>query len=601
MDVSDDGFSDGMQSASTEDSSEHTSVCDSDGDPDYDPEAEEEETSSSGSGDSGLTEDVEDLDEVPLVHLFARTAGHLKPTAAPPKKRGRKPKGKDATSTDLKKRTREDDEAIVIDTRERTPPPPPRAFEWYILPVLCVACALPWIHPNTEGLKADYMSFMLAACEIAKALLKNPHLGLAWNPLGPAWKKDKAGGYSATPAQQTELFDAVLKDNPTGGCAQYQYDVAASHAEGPRTVPQKKGVPPRPPSTDSERDDAPSEPDDDDPDDDPTAVYYDKVQALRAEIKALKKERSAFKRQNAGLKKTNRKLLDDLEANECQTTFEVVGLNIKLQNFDAKCSGLETQLSLANRLLSIERSKCKTLRDGLAKLRTGVGKCKMSVSGLPLHKLCGKGTTLTYSGKIALKLFIDTGNYSNQELRFMFNLPVDAGNKWVQRLSNPAYVAKMHLPKKSTRRPRPKERKARKLLAGVMSTLGSYRSIGVIQQKFALKGLVIGRSSVRRVLRDAGYAYINKVPTLMLTDDQRAYRVLFAKQMLAENARTGGAFFQRLVFTDESWMVIGDSSKKSWMSPDDTVPRNRTHHATKVMMWGGISAAGVTDLHWCEK
>ena len=77
-------------------------------------------------------------------------------------------------------------------------------------------------------------------------------------------------------------------------------------------------------------------------------------------------------------------------------------------------------------------------------------------------------------------------------------------------------------------------------------------------------------------------------------------RVAFCQSMLKENEATEGIFFKRLIFSDESWMEAGDMSRGAWQSPTDIVYKSRTHHPTKVMIWGAIAGDGHVFYHWCD-
>ena len=54
--------------------------------------------------------------------------------------------------------------------------------------------------------------------------------------------------------------------------------------------------------------------------------------------------------------------------------------------------------------------------------------------------------------------------------------------------------------------------------------------------------------------------------------------------MLKENNMSNDTFFSHLVFTDEVNVHAGDLSRGAWQSPEDRVPKGRSHHPTKVML-----------------
>ena len=57
--------------------------------------------------------------------------------------------------------------------------------------------------------------------------------------------------------------------------------------------------------------------------------------------------------------------------------------------------------------------------------------------------------------------------------------------------------------------------------------------------------------------------------------------------------------FQNVVFTDESWFVLGKNSKWVWFDKHqitDKVLQRKVAHPPKVMIWGGVGYNFKTDL-----
>ena len=85
----------------------------------------------------------------------------------------------------------------------------------------------------------------------------------------------------------------------------------------------------------------------------------------------------------------------------------------------------------------------------------------------------------------------------------------------------------------------------------------------------------------------------------MLTPKQMQDRIEFAKAVLL----LPDSFFDHLVFSDESWMIVADMSKFAWQKIGvDEVDIYECAHPTKRMVWAGISAQApyITKLHFCE-
>ena len=110
--------------------------------------------------------------------------------------------------------------------------------------------------------------------------------------------------------------------------------------------------------------------------------------------------------------------------------------------------------------------------------------------------------------------------------------------------------------------------------------------------------LIIPRFRLRALLYYGGYSFEAKAPNLALSQRQMNARVAFCLAMLKENATTNGVFFGLLVLSDESWMEAGDFSRGAWQSETDIVYKLRTHHSTKIMIWGAIAGNRHVFYHW---
>eukprot|EP00760_Papus_ankaliazontas_P036396 PhM_4_TR8301/c1_g1_i4/m.24976 len=154
-------------------------------------------------------------------------------------------------------------------------------------------------------------------------------------------------------------------------------------------------------------------------------------------------------------------------------------------------------------------------------------------------------------------------------------------------------------PRKKSDAQNQKEARLLEAIAGKLQ--GTFRSTTTIRHELArLDNIAISSTHLRRKLDMLNVLWKAKGREPYQWPGDREKRVTFAKAMLAEQKRTGGTFFRRLVFSDEAYIAVGDASTHAWMWSHEFIPRLCTAHPASIMLWAGISELGATEIKFCE-
>ncbi len=97
--------------------------------------------------------------------------------------------------------------------------------------------------------------------------------------------------------------------------------------------------------------------------------------------------------------------------------------------------------------------------------------------------------------------------------------------------------------------------------------------------------------SVRNAAKAGGLRSRPKQKRTFLSEANRTERLRWARAML--RARHN---FRTTVNSDEKLFILEDTQRRCWMTDADPRYRNLRHHPQKVMIWGGISLLGCTDI-----
>ena len=95
--------------------------------------------------------------------------------------------------------------------------------------------------------------------------------------------------------------------------------------------------------------------------------------------------------------------------------------------------------------------------------------------------------------------------------------------------------------------------------------------------------------SVRRAAREGGLVCVPKKKRTFLSMKNRMDRWHWAVKWVKHD-------WSRTLCTDEKLFVLEDEQKCCWMDPDDPRFRNHRQYPKRVMVWGGISTLGSTEV-----
>jgi transposase len=114
--------------------------------------------------------------------------------------------------------------------------------------------------------------------------------------------------------------------------------------------------------------------------------------------------------------------------------------------------------------------------------------------------------------------------------------------------------------------------------------------------------LTISRTTVRRILNNAGFfSYVAKHKPL-LTKEQIKFRLQYSKV----GVRLGTEFWKKVIFSDETEVSLYPQKKKfvirkkgTELAPSHILPAVK--HSPKIMIWGCFGYKGVGALFFCEQ
>lgn len=99
-------------------------------------------------------------------------------------------------------------------------------------------------------------------------------------------------------------------------------------------------------------------------------------------------------------------------------------------------------------------------------------------------------------------------------------------------------------------------------------------------------GLIVSRTTVNNY-RNEIMKFRQPIRSVYISDQAALKRYLFTKHHIENNTN-----FSNVVFTDESWFLLGRNSRWVWVDKNeitDKVLQKKQAHAPKVMIWGGIA------------
>ncbi len=101
--------------------------------------------------------------------------------------------------------------------------------------------------------------------------------------------------------------------------------------------------------------------------------------------------------------------------------------------------------------------------------------------------------------------------------------------------------------------------------------------------------------SIRNAAKAGGLEYHPKTAKVYLSAEHRALRRAWARQMLKR-----GQDWSTTVNTDEKMFILQPLQKSAWAPRGVRKHRYTRHYPAKVMVWGGISSHGSTDLAFIQ-
>jgi hypothetical protein len=97
--------------------------------------------------------------------------------------------------------------------------------------------------------------------------------------------------------------------------------------------------------------------------------------------------------------------------------------------------------------------------------------------------------------------------------------------------------------------------------------------------------------TIQRRLTDLGASWCRRPRTVALNEARKQKRVVVAQDLLLLEAETPG-YFDRIVFSDESYFRATDTNTHAWRRPGeerkDMQPRRENHWSAKIHVWGAI-------------
>jgi transposase len=107
-------------------------------------------------------------------------------------------------------------------------------------------------------------------------------------------------------------------------------------------------------------------------------------------------------------------------------------------------------------------------------------------------------------------------------------------------------------------------------------------------------GETISDDTIQRALKRQGLKYLVKNKVQVITPQQAANRLAFAKKMMSYD-------WKFALFTDEKTFQLGATNRRSWQDPDDRKTVEYKRHAPKIHVWGGIGLHFKTKLYFFQK
>ncbi|CAC5383315.1 unnamed protein product [Mytilus coruscus] len=126
----------------------------------------------------------------------------------------------------------------------------------------------------------------------------------------------------------------------------------------------------------------------------------------------------------------------------------------------------------------------------------------------------------------------------------------------------------------------------------VKHVIKRYQSGKIGYRLLADKGTHTSKSTVKKVIKAAGYTASSPRYGQMVREPNKLKRVLFSKAVIADNDN-----FDNIIFTDECSVQLHDNKVIIYREKDSVAPvLPKPKHPLKVHVWAGISRRGTTSI-----
>ena len=150
-------------------------------------------------------------------------------------------------------------------------------------------------------------------------------------------------------------------------------------------------------------------------------------------------------------------------------------------------------------------------------------------------------------------------------------------------------------------RPRAVSNVARNVCAKAFGKRG--QSVRKLAKRLTRKGYPVSKSCVHRFLTQSKqFRSYKRSKQPKITKQQKLARLAFCKRELRELKHWSFDEFKRIIWSDESVFELQHTKNRQndrvWAQSRDQVPPIETiKHPAKLMVWGGMTAQGLTELH----
>ena len=116
-------------------------------------------------------------------------------------------------------------------------------------------------------------------------------------------------------------------------------------------------------------------------------------------------------------------------------------------------------------------------------------------------------------------------------------------------------------------------------------------SIRRAKRKLESEDIILSQGSIQNAVKILGLKRVKVQPKPKLSEAQMQKRIEFAEKKRARN------YWRRVLFTDETLLFLEPPSTHVYISSGDSIPQiPRSKQSPKIMVWGGISWYGKTEL-----